>query len=87
MQLLRLDDNALTHLPESLGGLAALEELVVTQNDLETLPASIGLLRALHTLHVDDNLLTGMENVMCEELDFEYGRVMVLVLLLLCFRI
>lgn len=63
MQLLRLDDNALTHLPESLGGLAALEELVVTQNDLEILPASIGLLRALHTLHVDDNLITGMENI------------------------
>ena len=60
MQVLKLDDNALTHLPESIGGLAELQELVVTQNDLETLPASMGLLRALHTLHLDDNLLTGV---------------------------
>lgn len=59
LQVLKLDDNALTHLPESIGGLAALQELVVTQNDLETLPASMGLLRNLHTLHLDDNLLTG----------------------------
>lgn len=59
LQVLKLDDNALTHLPDSIGALSALQELVITQNDIEALPASVGLLRNLHTLHVDDNLLTG----------------------------
>lgn len=72
LETLKVDDNALTRLPATLGGLVSLRELVASQNDLEELPASVGLLRALHTLHLDDNLLTGSHSLSVK-LD-TYGR-------------
>ena len=47
-------------LPNAIGKLSNLEELVASQNFLRALPPSIGLCRKLHTLNVDENDLDAL---------------------------
>ncbi|CAN8003667.1 unnamed protein product [Ixodes hexagonus] len=54
---LRLDDNHLATLPDSIGQLSKLEELIINGNEIDSLPSTVGLLRSLSILIADDNLL------------------------------
>lgn len=54
---MKIDENRLVSLPQTIGRLSKLEELIINSNDLEYLPESIGLLRSLHSLFADDNVL------------------------------
>lgn len=51
-QVLMLDDNQLSALPESLGQLTKLERLSVAGNSLAALPPTLGGLKALKHLDV-----------------------------------
>ena len=53
-------NNRLTRLPESLGGLASLRELDLTNNGLESLPDSIGGLDRLARLSLRNNRVTSL---------------------------
>ena len=57
MESLYLTGNKLSSLPESFGGLRALELLNLRDNDLSSLPESFGDLRALESLSLRDNRL------------------------------
>ena len=56
--VLELDNNELTHLPESFGKLVALECLHLTYNELTHLPDSFGGLVTLTRLELHTNQLT-----------------------------
>jgi Leucine-rich repeat (LRR) protein len=60
LQVLVLDNNALTRLPDALGALAALTRLSVAQNALVELPASLCSLVLLQTLDVSGNALAAL---------------------------
>ena len=65
LRLLDLTGNLLTRLPDDLGQLPKLVELLVGSNDLLTLPSSLARLTALRRLHLNSNNLTtnALENV------------------------
>ncbi|KAK3265528.1 hypothetical protein CYMTET_25795, partial [Cymbomonas tetramitiformis] len=52
--ILALDQNQITHLPESVGNLTKLKKLTLASNPLAELPASIGELKALETLDLSN---------------------------------
>lgn len=54
---LNLSDFGLTELPESIGDLPELQELILGGNRLKTLPVSIGNLKQLHALYAPQNKL------------------------------
>ncbi|TKC46824.1 hypothetical protein EI555_002922 [Monodon monoceros] len=54
---LKVDDNQLTMLPNTIGNLSLLEEFDCSCNELESLPSTIGYLHSLRTLAVDENFL------------------------------
>jgi GTPase SAR1 family protein len=58
LEELRLDNNRLLGLPESIGGLTNLRRLWLFNNQLRELPETIGELAALEDLWLDGNLLT-----------------------------
>ena len=58
LRLLDLTGNLLTRLPDDLGQLPKLVELLVGSNDLFTLPSSLARLTALRRLHLNSNNLT-----------------------------
>lgn len=61
LRVLRLDGNALTTVPASLGSLPALEELVISCNQLTALPDGFGSgLGALHTLDISSNPIAAL---------------------------
>ncbi len=57
LQILTLDNNALTHLPPSICSLQNLAHLSVSGNALQELPPCIGELKKLVELDVEDNEL------------------------------
>ena len=59
-QVLHVNGNELTELPESIGNLQALTELGVYENQLTELPKSIGNLQALTLLHAQHNQLDAL---------------------------
>ena len=60
LEVLALDDNAVTALPPELGRLARLAELDVSGTHLETLPREMGSLVSLEELHACDAKLTSV---------------------------
>ncbi len=60
LELLALEANQLTALPDAIGGLTALQRLSLSDNQLTALPEAIGSLTALQWLVLDDNRLTAL---------------------------
>uniref|UniRef100_A0A8C2XV34 PDZ domain-containing protein n=1 Tax=Capra hircus TaxID=9925 RepID=A0A8C2XV34_CAPHI len=54
---LKIDENQLMYLPDSIGGLVSIEELDCSVNELEALPSSIGQLTNVRTFAADHNYL------------------------------
>uniref|UniRef100_A0A674D693 Leucine rich repeat containing 7 n=1 Tax=Salmo trutta TaxID=8032 RepID=A0A674D693_SALTR len=54
---LKVDDNQLTSLPNTIGSLSLLEEFDCSCNELESLPPTIGYLPNLRTFSADENFL------------------------------
>ncbi|KAB0394705.1 hypothetical protein E2I00_014672, partial [Balaenoptera physalus] len=54
---LKIDENQLMYLPDSIGGLVSIEELDCSFNELEALPSSIGQLTNIRTFAADHNYL------------------------------
>uniref|UniRef100_A0A8C2DT13 Erbin n=1 Tax=Cyprinus carpio TaxID=7962 RepID=A0A8C2DT13_CYPCA len=57
---LKVDDNQLMYLPDTIGGLTTLDELDCSFNEIEALPSTIGQCVTLRTFAADHNLLTQM---------------------------
>lgn len=77
LQVLVLDDNKLSFLPEGLGALPVLRELSAARNLLEELPGSIGECRALEVITVSGNLITHIPETLfrkCKSLEEVYVR-------------
>ncbi|NXA64374.1 ERBIN protein, partial [Mohoua ochrocephala] len=55
---LKIDENQLIYLPDSIGGLISVEELDCSFNEIETLPSSVGQLSNIRTFAADHNFLT-----------------------------
>ncbi|KAJ7407595.1 Protein LAP2 [Willisornis vidua] len=55
---LKIDENQLIYLPDSIGGLVSVEELDCSFNEIETLPSSVGQLSNIRTFAADHNFLT-----------------------------
>jgi leucine-rich repeat protein SHOC2 len=62
---LRIGNNLLSHLPESIRLLSSLTSLHVHQNQLTTLPVTFVHLTALLVLNMDDNRLPSLPAVVC----------------------
>ena len=60
LQILQLDSNKLTSLPESFGGLTGLQQLWLGLNKLSSLPESFSSLSALEDLFLSANELTSL---------------------------
>ena len=60
LQILRLNNNVLRHLPDTLGGLHSLQRLDLSQNHLSVLPHTIAALSRLEVLNVSGNELTAV---------------------------
>ncbi|KNE63825.1 hypothetical protein AMAG_08895 [Allomyces macrogynus ATCC 38327] len=58
LRVLRLDNNSLGSLPDSIGALVHLETLNLAHNRLFQLPRTLGRLRALRHLYLNHNVLT-----------------------------
>uniref|UniRef100_A0A4W3GMS8 Scribble planar cell polarity protein n=1 Tax=Callorhinchus milii TaxID=7868 RepID=A0A4W3GMS8_CALMI len=58
LSILKVDQNRLSHLPETLGDCGNLTELILTENLLTCLPKSLGRLKKLTNLNVDRNRLS-----------------------------
>lgn len=81
-KVLVVDDNQLSELPESLGGLLQLERLSVQSNTLTRLPSTVGSLKRLLSLSVARNRLSVLPNALAEcdsleELDASQNRLQV----------
>ncbi|KAL2920383.1 hypothetical protein HK105_200456 [Polyrhizophydium stewartii] len=61
-----LESNQLETLPESIGGLAKLEELRLSNNKLAALPASVGRLKKLTQLNLANNQLKALPITLSE---------------------
>lgn len=57
LELLNLDNNHLTSLPDSLGSLYNLKRLFIASNKLQSLPSTLGTLENLFVLNLSDNQL------------------------------
>ncbi|PWA18138.1 hypothetical protein CCH79_00004044 [Gambusia affinis] len=57
LSILKVDQNRLTQLTDSIGECENLTELVLTENHLQSLPRSLGKLKKLTNLNVDRNRL------------------------------
>eukprot|EP00064_Thunnus_orientalis_P017834 superscaffoldBa00003901_g17920 len=57
LSILKVDQNRLTHLTDSIGECENLTELILTENLLQSLPRSLGKLKKLTNLNVDRNRL------------------------------
>ncbi|MBP2100557.1 InlB B-repeat-containing protein [Enterococcus rivorum] len=60
LELVRLDDNQLTSLPESIGNLVGLEYLYLRNNNFSNLSETIGSLVSLRELYLDNNQLASL---------------------------
>ncbi|KAG9344206.1 hypothetical protein JZ751_010875, partial [Albula glossodonta] len=60
LSILKVDQNRLVQLPESIGNCESLTELVLTENQLQILPRSIGKLKKLSNFNCDRNRLTSL---------------------------
>jgi LPXTG-motif cell wall-anchored protein len=60
LQILTLNDNDLTSLPDTIGDLSSLQILELNDNDLTSLPDAIGDLSSLQSLYIGDNDLTSL---------------------------
>lgn len=70
----------LTILPESIGNLHSLKELIIKNNKLTTLPESIGNLQSLQKLDLDRNELTNLPKSIgklnsLERLNLQYNKI------------
>ncbi|EGW03071.1 Protein LAP2 [Cricetulus griseus] len=54
---LKIDENQLMYLPDSIGGLRSIEELDCSFNEIEALPSSVGQLTNIRTFAADHNFL------------------------------
>jgi len=79
---LRLSDNQLTSLPNSIGELSRLKNLYLQRNQLRSLPLEVGDLPELEELRLDGNRLKGLpskisilSNLMPQGLSLAYNRV------------
>ena len=57
LSILKLDQNRIEEIPESIGGCQQMTELMLQENCLQQLPGSIGKLKHLTSLNVDRNQL------------------------------
>ena len=64
LRWLRLNGNALSSLPESIGALVDLRRIYLNDNALEALPASFGALKALEDVALAGNRLTAFPAVL-----------------------
>ncbi|TMS08241.1 Erbin [Larimichthys crocea] len=55
---LKVDENQLMYLPDSIGGLTSLDELDCSFNEIEALPSSVGQCASIRTFAADHNFLT-----------------------------
>lgn len=62
LQLISLEKNKLTRLPESIGSLKKLMELSVTNNKLTTLPSSLVLLDSLKCIFIGNNRICSLSD-------------------------
>ncbi|NWZ69613.1 LRRC1 protein, partial [Acrocephalus arundinaceus] len=60
LSILKVDQNKLIQLTDSIGDCESLTELVLTENQLQSLPKSIGKLKKLNNLNADRNKLTSL---------------------------
>ncbi|HEX2957182.1 MAG TPA: hypothetical protein VHO70_10130 [Chitinispirillaceae bacterium] len=64
LQLIYLEKNKLTRLPESFGSLKKLIELNVTNNKLTTLPSSLVLLDSLRCIFISNNRICSLSDTL-----------------------
>ena len=80
---LNISCNAITHLPEELGQLSQLKQLIVRENKLVNIPKSIGNLTKLQLFDAAKNRLEVIPNEFCRcksilRLDLEQNRIRML---------